>query len=177
MSERLGSIVFGAAQTLLDALGLGAVRPPAGCAMGSTFRASDASCITIGVSGDVVGVLAVSFSPRRSAGLAGELAQEPIGADDAEGIRCAMAELANLIAGYAATALGEKGLDVCITPPTAITGPEIHLDFPREAENSLASFELVAGTFGLLVSLRAKGAAGLDGGQAPDPHRFRLLRG
>lgn len=173
----MGRIVFGAAQEALDALGLGAVRPPAVCAIDSTFRASDTSCVAIGLSGDVIGVLVVSFCPPEAAGIAGELAQEPIEAHDEEGIRCAMAELANMIAGYAATEFGEDGLNVYITPPTAITGPEIHLDFPRDADNGMETFELNAGNFGLIVSLRTKDATSPDGGRATDPQRFRLLRG
>lgn len=82
---------------------------------------SESIVISIGVTGEVRGVVLLAFSVDVACDIASKMCFMPITQLDELSVS-ALSELGNMILGNAATVLSTKGIGIDITPPTIIQG-------------------------------------------------------
>lgn len=106
----------------------------------------------IGLSGDAIGVVAISFSEDVTRKVIGNFIGEDVDEID-EDVYDAVGEIINIVAGAAKAGLGE--LKVTISLPSVMHGERFRMALPRSAQLTQVSFELPdVGTMEILVSLK-----------------------
>ncbi len=103
-------------------------------ATGTTREAADIGAVcSVGLTGDLSGYLLISSDLASAGSLVREMAAGMEGSAE-EGFgpfgRAAFGELGNQVAGRSIMHLSESGFDCNITPPTVITGQEVHYGLP-----------------------------------------------
>ncbi|MBI5440088.1 MAG: chemotaxis protein CheX [Deltaproteobacteria bacterium] len=152
-----GGTLVRAAEKALASLGLARDEPARlKIAVQQTLQAPGAARVTVALRGDVSGLLLFSFPWPQAFGVAGAVAQQSFGPGEEELVLDALAELANLIAGYAATEFEREGLEVEIGPPAAGGGGEIRHASSGAAEALRVSLEPAAGGFELALFLNGQ---------------------
>ncbi|MCB9845201.1 MAG: chemotaxis protein CheX [Phycisphaeraceae bacterium] len=111
----------------------------------------------IGMSGDVVGVVILSFPADSAARIVEAFAGQaiPLQSDD---FADAVGELVNIIAGNAKSRFGDT--TVSIGFPSVVLGPSHKIAMPSDAPGVAIPFETLRGRFTLKLGLRE--AAGLE---------------
>lgn len=145
-----------AAVAVLRNCGLGESRTGPGAPVADPVRVAAATGVAIDLLGPRPGSLALLFPERDAAALAA--AAFPLDCppgEGAEAVEECLAELANLIAGYAVGALASQGLRVDLSPPRALCGPNPEVRVPEGAEAVLVPVASNWGTFLIAFSLCA----------------------
>lgn len=108
--------------------------------------------VLVGVVGEVKGQVIYSLSEETGKKISSAMMMGmPVDAFD-EMAKSAVSELANMITGNASTQLAAQGLTIDISPPTLVTGSNIHIA-TSNAQTIVIPVETELGTFEINVSL------------------------
>ena len=118
---------------------------------GADERCYDVSAV-VGVTGQVQGFVALSFSVAAALHVVGCFLGEAMGRVD-EQVKDAVGELANMLAGGAKKALASTGREMRISIPSVIVGPSHRIARPRGTPCLEVPFETEAGPFSVELCL------------------------
>jgi len=154
MNVEYANALISTARKLLAEIGCTSVKCTEISAIGKTYSASERSSVAIGLNGGMDGSVFVIFSCSDVARLASLIIGTDISPDEDENVRECMAEFANMLAGRAEGEFSELGVDVGITPPAIVSGPEIEIQFQNESNTVLSYITTDQGSFDLISSLK-----------------------
>lgn len=83
--------------------------------------------VLIGVVGEVKGQVIYSLSEKTAMGISSKMMMGMPVEEFDEMAKSAISELANMITGNASTQLSSQGFEVDISPPTLVTGTNVHI--------------------------------------------------
>ncbi len=109
----------------------------------------------VGMAGQVKGLLAIHLNEDVAKTVTGNFLGMEVEEVD-EDVRDAIGELANMLAGNIKMALTEKGNDIKLSIPSAISGEEYTIDSMTDAEITVVPFSLESGEF--MVEFQVEGA-------------------
>lgn len=107
----------------------------------------------VGLTGNVQGFVVLSFRESAALYVVGRFLGEPVARLD-DGVRDAVGELTNIVAGGAKRSLAESGLDLKISIPTVIVGHDHSISRPSGVPCFEIPFETDAGPFSVELCLR-----------------------
>lgn len=131
---------------------MAALRPTRGAPFAKTdcVAKGDISGV-IGLAGDATGSVAVSFPTRLAGEIYSNMVGEPATGLD-EGVRDAIGEVVNMIAGGAKAALAQKGFSFRIAIPAVVVGQNHSIEHKGDTPFLCVPFHMGDETFWLEVS-------------------------
>lgn len=147
--EYINSFIAATLQTLEV---MAAVRPTRGAPFAKADSVAKGEITgVIGLAGEAVGSVAVSFPPTLAIEIYSNMVGDTVDAVD-DGVRDAIGEVVNMIAGGAKASLAQKGFSFRISIPQVVTGAARSIDHKGDTPFLCVPFHLGKETFWLEVS-------------------------
>ncbi len=110
----------------------------------------------VGMAGACRGMLAIHCSKKVALAITGALLGIEF-KDVCEDVFDAMGEMANMLAGTVKAVLCNMGLDVSLSIPSVVSGPDFQVDSLADGSRTVVAFDTLGGAF--LVELRLEDSA------------------